>query len=138
MLKLKTEAEMRQIRADSTKEASIEDYYIRQAGKYGCKQRKITPFYAPDGWPDRVCVWPDGKGTTDWAELKRPKGGRYSEGQLRVIADLRACGSHVATLHTREAVDAYFTNRSKELGVKIIKRGSRKGLHKLKQMQLAL
>lgn len=138
-MKLKTEDEMRQVRADAVKEDAIESYFVRRAAKYGCRQRKITPFYAPDGWPDRVCVWPDGKGTTDWVELKRPKGGRYSTRQLTVMAELRACGCNVRGLHTKQEVDDYFVTRAMQLKVKLVKpKGGKAGLAKLKQLQLAL
>lgn len=135
MIKLKTEAEMRAERAKHTKESSIEDHYIATAKKYGCLQRKITQFYAPDGWPDRICIWPDGKGTTDWAELKRPVGGRYSKRQLEVIAALRERGAYVAQIESRADVDWYFEHRAAELGVKRLKPGSKRGLARLKQLQ---
>lgn len=135
MVKLKTEEQMRQVRADSTKETSIENYFVARARLYGCKQRKNTPFYAPDGWPDRLIIWPDGHGTTDWVELKRPKGGRYSTGQLRVMGELRACGCNVLGLHTKAAVDDYYTTRAEQLGVKRKRPGSKAGLARLKQLQ---
>lgn len=117
-MKLKTEEEMRQLRKDSTKESSIEGYFLRQAKRYGCRQRKITPFYGPDGWPDRLLVWPDGRGTTDWVELKRPKGGIFQPKQEQVHEDLRSCGALVMVISTRELVDAYLKGRAKQLGVK--------------------
>jgi hypothetical protein len=116
-MKLKTEAEMRQARADSVKETSIEDYFLRVAKRYRCKQRKIMPFFGPDGWPDRLLIWPDGRGTTDWVELKRPKGGVFQPKQEQVHAELRELGCHVEVLNTRALVDKYFAQRAKELGV---------------------
>lgn len=117
---LRTEEQMRKLRADSVKESSIESHYTRTAKRYGCKQRKITPFYGPDGWPDRVCIWPDGRGTTDWAELKRPKGGVFQPKQLQIHNELRATGARVDVLATKTAVDAYFRDRAKQLGVKAV------------------
>lgn len=135
---LRTEAQMRKLRADGTKEASIEGYFVRSCHKWGCMQRKLTSIYAPDGWPDRVCVWPDGKGTADWVELKRPVGGRFEKQQPKIHEDLRARGANVEVLHTREVVDEYFARRSKQLGVKKRKpTGDKAGLAKLKQLQLS-
>lgn len=129
---------MRQARADAVKESSIEDYFVRSAKKWNCLQRKITQFYAPDGWPDRVCIWADKNGTTDWVELKRPKGGRYSERQLQVHEDLRTRNVNVACLHTKNEVDAYFEERGNQLGVARLKPGSKAGLAKLKKLQAEL
>ena len=134
-MRLKTEDEMRQVRADAVKEAPIEAHFVRMAKKYDCMQRKNMPFYAPDGWPDRVIVWPCQDGITDWVELKRPKGGRYSERQLRIIAELRKRGSNVAQLHTKAKVDEYFETRANQLGVRIKKPGSKAGLKRLLELQ---
>ncbi len=126
---------MRQLRADAVKENSIEKYFLAQAKKYGCRQRKITPFYSPDGWPDRVCIWPDGRGTADWIELKRPKGGVYQPKQLQVHEELRALGSTVEVLNTRVGVDNYFADRAKTLGVRPPRQGSKRGLALLRKLQ---
>lgn len=119
-MRLKTEEEMRQIRKDSVREDSVERYFLSQAKRYRCMQRKNATYMGlgAEGWPDRVIVWPDGRGTADWIELKRPKGGRAETKQPQVQADLRAQGARVEVLHTRETIDAYFRARSKELGVK--------------------
>jgi hypothetical protein len=116
MLRLKTEAEMRKVRADAVKEDSIEEYFVEEAKRHGCKQRKITPFYGPDGWPDRLCIWPRG-GVTDWAELKRPKGGVFQPKQEQIHNELRALECRVYVLSTRQQVDEYFATRAKELRV---------------------
>ena len=115
MLKLKTEAEMKTERKKSTKEASVETHFIKQAKKYFCVQRKLTQYYAEEGWPDRLIVWPDGRGTTDWVELKRPVGGKLEPRQKIIIARLKDCGANVVVLHTRELVDEYFRLRAAEL-----------------------
>lgn len=115
--KLKSEDQVRQARADSTKEASVEKYFMAQARRYRCMQRKLSPLDGVVGWPDRLLVWPC-RGVTDYIELKRPKGGRYEPKQEKIQADLVGCGCFVSTLHTRAAVDAYFKARAKELGVK--------------------
>lgn len=132
---LKTEAQMRQLRADSVKESSIERHFLKRAREYDCMQRKLMPFYVEDGWPDRVLIWPDGQGTTDWIELKRPKGGKYSQRQLTIMDNLRTCGCNVEGLHTKIQVDDYFDTRSIQLGVKRRKPGRKTGLAKLKQLQ---
>lgn len=116
-MKLRTEAEMREARKGNAKESSVEDHFVKRAKQYGCRQRKLTQYYAEEGWPDRVCVWRDGRGTTDWCELKRPKGGKLEPRQKTILADLAACGARVEVLTTREAVDTYFAHRARELGV---------------------
>jgi hypothetical protein len=125
---MKTEAQMRQVRADAVKESSIENYFVRQAKRYGCKQRKITPFFGPDGWPDRLCIWHDGR--TDYIELKRPKGGKFEPKQQQIHRELREMGCVVLVLNTKVLVDEYFRNRAAKLGVKPVaaKRVKRAGL----------
>lgn len=115
MLKLKTEAEMRETRKKATKETSVEDHFVRTAKKYKCVQRKLTQYYAEDGWPDRLCVWPDGQGTTDWIELKRPVGGKLEPRQPVIMGRLRACGATVLVLHTKALIDEYFRLRADQL-----------------------
>lgn len=138
MIKLRTEAQMRQVRADAVKESAIERYWLQQARKYGCKQRKVTPFFGPDGWPDRLCIWPDGRGTTDWIELKRPKGGVFQPKQLQVHEELRALGCRVEVLFTKPEVLAYFTERAAQLKVKPRKPTDGKvTLAKLRALQIA-
>jgi hypothetical protein len=114
---LRSAAEMRQVRADATKESSIERHFIMRAKQYGCRQRKLTQYYAEEGWPDRLLVW-RGPGVTDFPELKRPKGGKLEPRQKTILADLIACGCTCPVLHTKEAVDAYFASRAKQLGVR--------------------
>lgn len=136
-MRLRSESEMRKVRADAVKESSVENHFVRRARQYGCKNRKLMGgIYGPDGWPDRVLVWKDGKGTTDWVELKRPKGGRFEPKQQQIQNELRACGARVETLYTRAEVDEYFAKRASELGVKLRKSASKKGLSALKRMQL--
>lgn len=135
-MRLKTEAEMRAVRAAGVKESSVETHFLRRARTYGCKQRKLMGgMYGSEGWPDRVLVWPDGKGTTDWVELKRPKGGKFEPKQLQIQGELRGCGSNVETLYTRTQVDDYFERRSAKLGVWKKKPGSKRGLSVLKKLQ---
>jgi hypothetical protein len=117
-MRLKTEAQMKKVRADSVKESSVEGYFVQVAKRYGCKRRKITPFYGPDGWPDQMIIWQDGRATTDWVELKRPKGGVFQPKQQQVHAELREYGCRVEVLNTRATVDKFFADRAKELGVK--------------------
>lgn len=123
--KLRSEDQVRKARADSTKESSVEDYFVAQAHRYRCKQRKLSPLDGVVGWPDRLLVWPC-RGITDYVELKRPKGGRYEPKQERIQQELRDCGCNVETLHTREAVRDYFASRAKELGVKPVTAAPRK------------
>ena len=106
---------MKTERKKSTKEASVETHFIKQAKKYFCVQRKLTQYYAEEGWPDRLIVWPDGRGTTDWVELKRPVGGKLEPRQKIIIARLKSCGANVVVLHTKELVDEYFDNRAAKL-----------------------
>lgn len=114
-MKLKTAAEMRALRADSVKESSIENYFVKQAKRYMCLQRKLTQYYAEDGWPDRLCVWPGG--VTDYCELKRPKGGKVEPRQKTIMKALLFRGCTVVTLSTKEQVDLYFSQRALDFGV---------------------
>jgi hypothetical protein len=113
--RLRTAAEMKQIRADNVKESSIENYFIKQAKVYGCLQRKLTQYYAEDGWPDRMLVWP--VGVTDYCELKRPKGGKVEPRQKTIHKELLDRSCMVVTLSTKDLVDEYFSSRSRELRV---------------------
>lgn len=122
-MQLKTAAQMRQARADSVKEDSVEGYFIKQAKRYRCKQRKLSPLDGVIGWPDRLLVWPAARGiapqgAVDFVELKRPKGGRFQPKQEAIQEELRERNCNVETLYTREQVDEYFRRRAKQLGVK--------------------
>jgi len=46
-------------------------------------------------WPDRVCFIPDGR--CFFVELKRPRGGRLSEGQKAALVQLGNLGHHIYT-----------------------------------------
>jgi hypothetical protein len=114
-IRLRSEAEVRKARADAATEAPVERYFMDRAKAYGCKQRKITQFYAEDGWPDRIIVWPGG--ATHYVELKRPKGGKLRPRQETIIGELTELGAVVEVLSTRELVDAYFATWAKTYGI---------------------
>lgn len=118
-MKLKTEAEMRKAREDSRTEAPVERYFVEQARRFGCKQRKLTQWYAEDGWPDRLIVWPGG--VTHYVETKRPKGGKLEPRQKVIIPELRALGAVVEVLHSKEEVDEYFQRWAKQYAVAALK-----------------
>lgn len=118
-MRLKSEAQMRKARADARTEAPVETHFRKVAKLYGCLQRKLTQFYAEDGWPDRLCVWPDGRGTCDWVELKRPSGGRLEPRQKVIIPELRSRGATVEIINTKELVDRWFRVRAVALGVPV-------------------
>lgn len=134
---LKTEAQMRAVRAKAVRESSIENHFIKLARKYKCKQRKLSPLDGVEGWPDRMLVWPDGRGTVDFIELKRPYGGRFERKQEEIQLGLRACGCRVETLNTKALLEEFFASRARELGVKLHKPPKRSGtltaLRKLQQ-----
>jgi hypothetical protein len=51
-------------------EAVIETYLRLQLRGHNAYCKKMIT--DEQGWPDRICVWPEG--VHDWVELKRPKG----------------------------------------------------------------
>lgn len=57
------------------------------------------------GWPDRLVLLP---GRWFFAELKRPKGGKFEPLQLRTHDKLRLRGFTVFVWNTKEQIDAYF------------------------------
>lgn len=133
---MKTFAQMQDVRAKAVKESAIESYFLKLARQYGCMQHKNTPFFSPDGWPDRLLIWPDGKGTTDWIELKRPVGGRFQPKQEQVQAELRVLGCRVETINTKDGLDEFFATRAEQLNVKMRKPNRRSAsLAKLRKLQ---
>jgi len=127
---------MRALRAKAVREVSIESHFVKRAKQYGCLQRKLSQLDGVEGWPDRLCVWPDGLGTTDYVELKRPHGGRFERKQEEIQDALRDRGAHVEVLRTKQQVDDYFVERAKALGVKKREPAKRsKTLAKLLQLQ---
>lgn len=127
---------MRAVRAKAAKESTVENHFLKLARKYRCRQRKLSPLDGVEGWPDRMLVWPDGRGTVDFIELKRPHGGRYERKQEQIQEELRACGSLVLTINAKSVLDDFFASRAAELGVKLVKPPKRSNtLAKLRQLQ---
>lgn len=127
---------MRAARARAVKESAIERHFLKLARKYRCMQHKMNPFFSPDGWPDRLLIWPDKRGTTDWIEFKRPVGGRFEPKQEQIQSELRACGCRVETINSKAGLDEFFDSRSKQLRVKLRKPPSQpRGLDRLRKLQ---
>lgn len=85
-----------------TRESSIESYFVRKVREAGGIARKLTRM---KDWPDRIVVWPCYG--LHLVELKRPKGGRYSEGQIQLHMKLKVMGVTVYKVNTREMADSY-------------------------------
>lgn len=71
-------------------------------------------------WPDQIAVFFDG--VIDFIEVKKPKGGRFTSGQLRMHEKLRQRGHNVHLLFTEIEVDTYLASREqygRAIGVKI-------------------
>lgn len=88
-----------------TLESSIEDYLIARIKTLGGTTKKVT-YKGCRGAPDRLVILPGGR--IVFVELKRPKGGRLSEGQRVEIRLLSGLGAEVHVLRTREEVDDVF------------------------------
>jgi len=127
---------MRALRAKAAKESSVENHFLKLARKYKCRQRKLSPLDGVEGWPDRMLVWPDGRGTVDFVELKRPYGGKFERKQEQIQDDLRLCGCRVETINTKSSLEDFFATRARELGVKLAKPPKRSGtLDALRKLQ---
>lgn len=71
-------------------------------------------------WPDQLMFWFNG--IVDTAEVKKPKGGVFTVGQLRMHEKLRQRGHNVYLLFTEAEVDAYLASREeygRAIGVRI-------------------
>lgn len=96
----------------TVKEDVIEKCFREEALEYNGFAIKITEVLS---FPDRAMLWPCG--VTDYAELKRPKGGRFQKGQKEMHEKLRGMGHVCVVLDTKEKVKKWFRLRAKELGV---------------------
>lgn len=85
-------------------ESAVETYFCEQVKRRGGMVKKIVAA-GSNFWPDRLATVP-GRGLF-LVELKRPKGGRLSVGQKELHAQLRAAGTGVAVLWTKEMVDDF-------------------------------
>lgn len=86
-------------------ESAVEQHFIRRVREHGGEQRKLNP-HGQNHWPDRLASTP-ALGPF-LCELKRPKGGRLSAGQVERIARLEAAGFKVYIAWTKEMVDDLF------------------------------
>ena len=94
----------------NVREIVIEDYLTEQVeARGGLCEKHTSP--GRRGPPDRlITIPPLGSPNTprmDLAETKRPKGGRYSTGQVRDHERRAELGIKVWKLHTKEQVDTY-------------------------------
>lgn len=89
------------------KEASIEKYLAARIKALGGVCIKLNPNWYI-GIPDRLCVWRDRSGGTRivFAELKRPKGGRFSVPQKMWKKFLTNAGAEWQVLSTKQEIDA--------------------------------
>lgn len=83
-------------------EDSVESHLIRQAKKCGGITVKLSATLHP-GIPDRMVLLPNG--VIAFAELKRPKGGRFEPLQPVWLRKLARLGFTVAVPRTRAEVD---------------------------------
>lgn len=91
---------MRKIRVAKTRESTIESYLVEQVEANGGRCEKVER----KGWPDRMILAPHGR--TYFAEVKRPKGGRFEPLQLQCHRMLRGYGFKVYTPKTKEEVNS--------------------------------
>lgn len=87
-----------------TKESEIEAYLVARVEAAGGITAKMT-IQGRRGWPDRLVILPGGKITL--VELKRPKGGRLSPGQIAIHSQLARLGWPVLTLKNPMAIDQF-------------------------------
>lgn len=86
-------------------EEHVEKYLVKRVEARGGRTKKIVAA-GDNHWPDRLVADPE-LGLF-LVELKRPKGGRLSEGQKVLIGALRDMGIRVEVLWTKEQVDELF------------------------------
>lgn len=89
------------------KESAVEAHLVAAVKRRGGMTLKLDPRGSGQNhWPDRLVV--DPIFGTFFAELKRPKGGRLSEGQKERHAQIREAGGRVKLLWTKDMVDDLF------------------------------
>jgi hypothetical protein len=86
-------------------EQHIENYLVKRVEARGGKTKKIVAA-GDNHWPDRLVA--DPVLGLFLVELKRPKGGRLSEGQKVRIGELRSMGIRVEVLWTKDQVELLF------------------------------
>ena len=86
-------------------EEAVRQYFRQQVKAHGGLTRKLNP-HGQNHWPDELATTPE-LGLF-MVELKRPKGGRLSEGQKEKFAKLERAGTVVRLAWTKEMVDALF------------------------------
>lgn len=86
-------------------EEGVRQYFRAQVTAHGGKTRKLPPC-GQNHWPDELATTPE-LGLF-LVELKRPKGGRLSEGQKEKFAQLERAGTVVRLAWTKDMVDALF------------------------------
>lgn len=84
-------------------ESTIESYLVKRVQAVGGEIRKLDARVNAH-WPDRLVVMP---GFLGLVELKRPKGGHLSGGQVELHYRIRAMGHLVWVLWTKEQVDDF-------------------------------
>lgn len=90
-------------------ESAVEKHFCRRVEEHGGAQRKLNPV-GQNFWPDRLAsTLVTG---AFLVELKRPKGGRLSKGQVERIKLLEAAGFKVFVAWTKEMVDAIFSGEN--------------------------
>ena len=82
-------------------EVSIEEYLDKRVKALGGVTRKLQ-YRGRQGAPDRLCILPD---RVLFIEVKRPKGGRFSEHQRKELSLLRSAGALAFTVKNRQEID---------------------------------
>jgi hypothetical protein len=84
-----------QVKKRTVKEVNIENRFVQEAKKLGCKTRKLNGMGAND-WPDRLVMVPGRPGKFITIEFKRP-GGKLSSGQADWHTDAVSMGFAATT-----------------------------------------
>jgi hypothetical protein len=86
-------------------EDTVERHFCKRVKSLKGLTFKLPPLLWGAGLPDRICLMPGGR--VAFAELKRPKGGRYEPLQRWWLKRLTRLGFVAVTLRTKEAVDDF-------------------------------
>lgn len=92
-------------------ENDVEKHLRERVKRVGGKAYKLSS-QIENGMPDRLVCLPGGR--VFFIETKRPKGGRLSKIQIYRHRELTRIGVQVRVLCTKEAIDEFITNFTKE------------------------
>ncbi len=86
------------------KESEVEAYLVMRVEELCGITAKMT-IRGRRGWPDRLVILPGS--VMVLVELKKPKGGRLSAGQIELHKQLARCGIPVILLNNTRAIDQF-------------------------------